>query len=109
MSARYVTLKDPVIHPVHTELQNRLAEMGTAHRCLMRDRTATLSRLKILTISLPQRHAGHRLPQITSPDAPTDTLVMEDAHLSQCRDLLANIPRPRTVTVQALFAKAQGS
>lgn len=96
MLARYSALPEPVTHPVHTEPQNRLAEMGAAHRCLMRDRTATLNRLKTLTISLPQRHACHRLRQIeaqvTSLDAATDPFVAEDAHLSRRRDVLAGIP-----------------
>ncbi|GBR28791.1 transposase [Komagataeibacter oboediens DSM 11826] len=108
MLARYGALLDPVTRPVRTDIQNRLAELVAARRSLMRDRTATLNRLKTLTIGLLQRHARHRLRQIeaqvTSLDAATDALVAEDAHLSRRRDVLASIPGLGTVTAHALLA-----
>ena len=110
MPARYGTLLEPVTHPVHTDLQNRLAEMGATHRCLMRDRTATLNRLKNphdQSAAAPRRHRLLQIEaQITSLDAPTDALVTEDAHLSQRWDVLASIPELGTVTAQALFCES---
>lgn len=109
MPARYGTLLEPVTHPVHTDLQNRLAEMGASHRCLMRDRTATLNRLKTLTISLPQRHAViacRRSRRRSYRSMRRLTRVTEDAHLSQRWDVLASIPELGTVTAQALFCES---
>lgn len=87
MLARYGALLDPVARLV---------------------RTATLNRLKTLTIGLLQRHARHHLRQIeaqvTSLDAATDALVAEDAHLSRRRDVLASIPGLGPVTAHALLA-----
>lgn len=108
MLARYGALLEPVARPVRTDLQNRLAELVAARRSLMRDRTATLNRLKTLTISLLQRHARHRLrqieAQITSLDKAIDTLVAEDPHLSRQRAVLASIPGLGTLTAHALLA-----
>ncbi|QBL95356.1 hypothetical protein KSAC_31770 (plasmid) [Komagataeibacter saccharivorans] len=84
--------------------------MGATHRCLMRDRTATLNRLKNphdQSAAAPRRHRLLQIEaQITSLDAPTDALVTEDAHLSQRWDVLASIPELGTVTAQALFCES---
>ncbi|GCE90380.1 transposase [Komagataeibacter diospyri] len=108
MLARYGALLEPIARPVRSEMQNRLAELVAARRSLMRDRTATLNRLKTLTIDLLKRHARHRLrqieAQITSLDAAIDALVVEDVHLSRRRDVLASIPGLGTVTAHTLLA-----
>ncbi|WP_201770112.1 IS110 family transposase [Kozakia baliensis] len=61
MLACYGTLLEPVARQLRSDLQNRLDELVSARRSLMRDRTATINRLKTLTIDLLQRHARHRL------------------------------------------------
>ena len=72
MLARYGALLEPVTRPVRSDVQNRLAELVAARRGLMRDRTATLNRLKTLrscerSLSLRMRScaiiaSGHRKP-----------------------------------------------
>ncbi|TWB08388.1 transposase [Gluconacetobacter diazotrophicus] len=61
----------------------------------MRDRTATINRLKSLTIDLLKRHGRHRLRQIevqiASLDAAIAALVAENPHLSRRRDVLAGL------------------
>jgi len=108
MLARYGALLEPAPRPVWSETQNRLSALVAARRSLMRDRTATLNRLKTVTIGLLQRHARHRLRQIeaqvASLDAAIDGLVKEDAPLSRRRDVLASIPGLGTVTAHALLA-----
>ncbi|MFW7270004.1 IS110 family transposase [Gluconacetobacter sp. Hr-1-5] len=108
MLARYGALLEPIIRPVRSDLQNRLAELVAARRSLMRDRTATLNRLKTLTIDLLKRHARHRLRQIeaqvASLDAAIEALVAEDPNLSRRRDVLASIPGLGLVTAHALLA-----
>ncbi len=108
MLARYGALLEPVALPVRSDLQNRLAELVAARRSLMRDRTATINRLKTLTIALLQRHARHRQrqieAQIASLDAAIEALVAEDPHLLRRRDVLASIPGLGLVTAHALLA-----
>ncbi|MBB2167641.1 IS110 family transposase [Gluconacetobacter aggeris] len=108
MLARYGALLEPIARPVRSEMQNRLAELVAARRSLMRDRTATLNRLKTLTIDLLKRHARHRQRQIeaqvTSLDTAIEALVTEDPHLSRRRDVLASIPGLGLVTAHALLA-----
>ncbi|WP_408871891.1 IS110 family RNA-guided transposase [Gluconacetobacter aggeris] len=105
MLARYGALLEP---PVRSDLQNRLAELVAARRSLMRDRTATINRLKTLTIDLLKRHGRHRLRQIevqiASLDAAIAALVAEDPHLARRRDVLASIPGLGLITAHALLA-----
>ncbi|MFW7267700.1 IS110 family transposase [Gluconacetobacter sp. Hr-1-5] len=108
MPARYGALLEPVARPVRSDQQNRLAELVAARRSLMRDRTATINRLKTLTIDLLKRHGRHRLRQIdgqiASLDAAIAALVAEDPHLSRRRDVLASIPGLGMITAHALLA-----
>lgn len=108
MLARYGALLEPIARPVRSEMQNRLAELVAARRSLMRDRTATLNRLKTLTIDLLKRHARHRQRQIETQVASLDNaiaaLVAEDPLLSRRRDVLASIPGLGLVTAHALLA-----
>ena len=105
---RYGALLEPVARPIRSDLQNRLAELVAARRSLMRDRTATINRLKTLTIDLLKRHGRHRLRQIegqiASLDAAIAALVAEDPHLSRRRDVLASIPGLGMITAHALLA-----
>jgi transposase len=104
--ARYGALLEPVTRPVRSDVQNRLAELVAARRGLMRDRTATLNRLKTLTIELLKRHARHRLRQIeaqvASLDAAIDAIVLGDPVLCRRRDVLASIPGLGLITAHAL-------
>jgi len=108
MLARYGALLEPVPRPIRSDLQNDLAELVAARRSLMRDRTATLNRLKTLTIGLLQRHARHRVRQIEAQVASLDeaiaALVTTDTALSRRRDVLASIPGLGKVTAHALLA-----
>ena len=108
MLARFGALLEPVIRPARSEMQNQLAELVAARRSLMRDRTATLNRLQILTISLLKRHARHRLRQLETQVASLDTaiaaIIEADSALSRKRNILLSIPGLGVVTVQALLA-----
>jgi transposase len=108
MLARYGALLEPVTRPVRSDVQNRLAELVAARRGLMRDRTATLNRLKTLTIELLKRHARHRLRQIeaqvASLDAAIDAIVLGDPVLCRRRDVLASIPGLGLITAHTLLA-----
>lgn len=108
MLARYGALLEPVARPVRSEIQNRLAELVAARRSLMPDRTATLNRLKTLTIGLLQRHARHRLrqieAQIASLDVALQTLVAEDKELFHRWEILISIPGLGPVAVHTMLA-----
>jgi transposase len=108
MLARYGALLEPVTRPVRSDVQNRLAELVAARRGLMRDRTATLNRLKTLTIELLKRHARHRLRQIeaqvASLDAAIDAIVSGDPVLRRRREVLASIPGLGLITAHTLLA-----
>src|SRR3984957_415342 len=108
MLARYGALLEPVTRPVRSDVQNRLAELVAARRNLMRDRTATLNRLKTLTIELLKRHARHRLRQIeaqvASLDAAIDAIVLGDPVLSRRRDVLVSIPGLGLITAHTPYS-----
>jgi len=101
-----------VPRPIRSDLQNDLAELVAARRSLMRDRTATLNRIKTLTLGLLQRHARHRVRQIEAQVASLDeaiaALMTTDAALSRRRDVLASIPGLGTVTAHAFLAEMPG-
>ncbi|AOX18600.1 IS110 family RNA-guided transposase [Kozakia baliensis] len=108
MLARYGALLEPVPRPIRSDLHNDLAELVAARRSLMRDRTATLNRIKTLTIDILIRHARHRLRQIeaqvTSLDAALEALVAENEDLLRRREILISIPGLGPVAAHTILA-----
>lgn len=108
MRARFGALLEPTARPIRSETQNQLAELVAARRNLMRDRTAMLNRIQILSIELLKRHARHRLGQIeaqvASLDFDIEAVLANEPVLIRRRNILLSIPGLGYVTAQALLA-----
>jgi transposase len=108
MLARFGALLEPQTRPARSESLTQLAELVAGRRSLIRDRTATLNRLKTLSQDLLKRHARHRLRQIdaqlASLDAAIDMLIASDPLLTRRLNILVSIPGLGAVTAHALLA-----
>src|SRR5260370_27721011 len=96
MLARFAALIEPQTRPVVSQTIQQLAELVAARRALIKDRTATTNRAKVLRIALLKRHAGQRLNQIAKQVEDLDrhalALIGADPVLHNRLDILTSIP-----------------
>ncbi|NVN10721.1 IS110 family RNA-guided transposase [Nguyenibacter vanlangensis] len=108
MLARFGVLLEPQSRPARSENLVQLAELVAGRRILIKDRTATLNRLKTLGQELLKRHARHRLRQIeahlTSLNVAIDAVIAADPVLTRRLAILTSIPGLGEITAQALIA-----
>jgi len=108
MLARFGALIEPQVRPVAGEAIQQLADLMAARRALIKDRTATTNRAKVLRIDLLQRQAGQRLNQIAQQIEDLDrhalAIVGADPVLQNRLDILTSIPGVGEATALALIA-----
>ena len=108
MLARFGALLEPQTRAARSDSLMQLAELVAGRRSLIKDRTASLNRLKTLSLDLLKRHARHRLRQINaqlaSLDAVIDTLIASDPVLARRLAILVSIPGLGATTAHALLA-----
>lgn len=108
MLARFGALIEPQIRPVVSDTIQQLAELVAARRALIKDRTATTNRAKVLRIALLKRQAGQRLAQIAQQiedlDQHAQAIIGADPVLQNRFDILTSIPGIGQATALALIA-----
>ena len=108
MLARFGALLEPIVQAAPTACQIQLCELVAARRALVKDRTATLNRLQMLSIQILKRHAQHRLRQIAaqiiSIERELETLISTDPVLVRRHQVLKSIPGLGATTAHTLLA-----
>jgi transposase len=108
MLARFAALIEPQTRPMVSQTIQQLAELVAARRALIKDRTATTNRAKVLRIALLKRQAGQRLNQIAKQVEDLDrhalALIGADPVLQNRLDILTSIPGIGEATAIALMA-----
>jgi transposase len=108
MLARFGASMTPDIRSLKSEALDGLCELVAARRALVKDRTATLNRLKNLTIPLLRRQAEQRLKQIAlqieAIDAECRKLIVTAPDLQRRFDILTSIPGLGEATAGAIIA-----
>ncbi|AGB73824.1 MULTISPECIES: IS110 family transposase [Rhizobium] len=106
--ARFGAVMAPDIRPIRSQALDLLAELLTARRALVKDRSALLHRQKQLTIPLLQRQAEQRLrqveAQIEAVDAESRRLIAAEPQLQHRFDILTSIPGIGATCAMALIA-----
>ena len=106
MLARFGLLLQPDVCIPKSEALDALAELITARRGLVKDRTAILNRQKNLTLPLLKRQAAQRLKQIGNQIAAIDEhcrqLIAAEPELARKFDILISIPGVGETTAIAL-------
>lgn len=106
--ARFGTLIEPECRPVRSETLDQLAQLLAARRALIKDRTATTNRAKVVSINLLKRQAASRLKhiggQLDALDAQARILVTSDPTLERRFAVLTSIPGIGETTAIALIA-----
>ena len=109
MLARMGAVLDLDAQTSRTETLQALKDLMTARRALIKDRTAALTRQKVLASSLLQRQAAARLRQIEAHlrelDAAITEAVKSDAVLSQKLAILISIPGIADTTAFAMLVE----
>ena len=94
--------------PAASEAIQQLADLVAARRALIKDRTATTNRAKVLRITLLKRQAGQRLTQIAQQVEDLDqhalAIIRADPVLQNRLDILISIPGIGEATAIALIA-----
>lgn len=108
MLARFGALLEPETRRLRSQALDQLAELVTARRMLVRDRTATTNRAKTLSIALLKRQAEQRLKhiarQLNALDIEARALVASDPMLARRLVILTTIPGIGEATAIALIA-----
>jgi transposase len=108
MLARFGALIEPQIRSVVSETIQQLADLVAARRALIKDRTATTNRAKVLRIALLKRQATQRLTQIAQQlddlDLHARAIIGADPVLQNRLDILTSIPGIGEATAVALIA-----
>lgn len=108
MLARFGALIEPKTRPAASEAIQQLADLVAARRALIKDRTATTNRAKVLRITLLKRQAGQRLTQIAQQVEDLDqhalAIIRADPVLQNRLDILISIPGIGEATAIALIA-----
>jgi transposase len=107
MLARFGATLQPDIPPARDPTIDSLAELLTARRALVKDRTAALNRGKNLTLPLLKRQNLEQLRQIDAQieaiDREQATLVAKQQSLKARFDILLSIPGLGAVSVLAML------
>jgi transposase len=105
--ARFGATLQPDIPPVRDSAIDTLAELQTARRALVKDRTAALNRGKTLTLALLKRQNRQHLQQIEAQikaiDCEQAALVATHKRLKARFDILLSIPGLGAVSALAML------
>lgn len=108
MLARFGALLEPQTRPAVSETIQQLAEFVAARRALIKDRTATTNRAKMLRSALLKRQARQRLTQIAQQiddlDQHARVIIAADPVLQNRLEILTSIPGIGEATAIALIA-----
>lgn len=107
MLARLGQALQPQPRPVTSEIINKLKALQLARQALIKDRTATKNRQKLLDHPLLKRQNDARLQQIqaqmTELEAEIQALIQTDPDLTQRLEILISIPGLARQTASALL------
>jgi transposase len=96
MIARFGVAMQPDIPPARDEAEAHLAELLTARRALVKDRTAALNRAKMLTLPLLRRQSEQQLKQIEAQidaiDQERAAIIAASQRLKARHEILVSIP-----------------
>ena len=96
MIARFGVAMQPDIPPARDKTEAHLAELLTARRALVKDRTAALNRAKMLTLPLLRRQSQQHLKQIETQlddiDRERTAIITAHQRLKTRREILVSIP-----------------
>jgi transposase len=96
--------------PQVSAIQRDLKELNVARLALVRDRTRSLNRQKILTVALLKRQAKARLKQlgtqIAEVDATIENLLKSSPDTARATEIICSIPGLSKVSAAALLIEA---